>query len=329
MVPTELAVKNERNTLSLPIWFLILAIFAIGIRAYWKISQFTACDGSGVSWLTPTEFNKQKDILTKKGKNLILYEFTAKWCPPCQARERTSFKNPDIIKKINSTFIPVRIDLTQTTASDNPENKELIESFSVYSIPRCVVTLNTGEKVDDDRYMYSKEFDEFLDDTIKQSNVVRSEVLLADGKEQESWESIKNGVKDIEKNLNYLTAPKFLLYHHLLCRLGKTKEAAALVESAASNNEQKKKQLGSNFSENILLSGLTDYMQGKIDEKELLSKKADYYERCSFKLEIGLAALRKNDKVKARKELQDAALENARMWRGDKLAEYLLKKLDN
>ncbi len=57
--------------------------------------------------------------------------------------------------------------------------------------------------------------------------------------------------------------------------------------------------------------------------------KTNYYEKCSFHLAIGLCALRKGDKVTARKGLQDAAIENARMWRGDKLAEYILKKWDD
>ncbi|MDQ5967615.1 MAG: Thioredoxin protein, partial [Cyanobacteriota bacterium erpe_2018_sw_39hr_WHONDRS-SW48-000098_B_bin.30] len=80
--------KKPLSTLAIPIWFIVIVCWLLSFRVYAKLTQATAPAGKGVAWVSP----EQCEALLKKpggpGKDLVLYEFTADWCPPCKKRER-------------------------------------------------------------------------------------------------------------------------------------------------------------------------------------------------------------------------------------------------
>ena len=52
---------------------------------------------------------------------IIMIDFMAEWCPPCQKMDEETFSNPNIIKKSND-FIPVRIDVDKQPKIANKYN---------------------------------------------------------------------------------------------------------------------------------------------------------------------------------------------------------------
>jgi len=48
--------------------------------------------------------------IASNNNKILMIDFMAEWCPPCQKMEKETFPNVDIIKKSNN-FIPIRIDI--------------------------------------------------------------------------------------------------------------------------------------------------------------------------------------------------------------------------
>ena len=78
-----------------------------------------------------------KTEATKSGKPILLH-FGASWCRPCQEVETFVFRNPAVIRKLNESVVPVRIDIDQ--------NPQLAAEFGVKTLPTDVV-ITTSEKV--------------------------------------------------------------------------------------------------------------------------------------------------------------------------------------
>jgi len=78
-----------------------------------------------------------KTEATKSGKPILLH-FGASWCRPCQEVETFVFRNPAVIRKLNESVVPVRVDIDQ--------NPQLAAEFGVKTLPTDVV-ITTSEKV--------------------------------------------------------------------------------------------------------------------------------------------------------------------------------------
>lgn len=178
--------KGRINTLTIPIWFIVLVSWLLCFRVYAKLTQREAPSDNCVAWITPVQLEQMSQKPGGIKKDLVMYEFTAAWCPPCKKRERTVFRAPKVISEINNNFVPVRVDLTNDALSSIPATKNLTERFSVSSIPRCVITLASGEKVDDDHYSYSEKFSDFITASIKKAVTVRAKVDLVKGNYQQA-----------------------------------------------------------------------------------------------------------------------------------------------
>jgi thiol-disulfide isomerase/thioredoxin/YHS domain-containing protein len=102
---------------------------------------------------------------TKSGKPILLH-FGASWCRPCQEVETFVFRNPAVIRKLNDSVVPVRIDIDQ--------NPQLAAEFGVKTLPTDVV-ITTSEKVIQKRNSPSEAsgYTQMLDDVARSKEALQ------------------------------------------------------------------------------------------------------------------------------------------------------------
>ncbi|HAW27280.1 DUF255 domain-containing protein [Gimesia maris] len=61
----------------------------------------------------------------------MLIQIGASWCGFCHKMDRETYKDPKVIKHVNSCFVPIRVDAD--------ENSELVEAIGVAGLPTTVI----------------------------------------------------------------------------------------------------------------------------------------------------------------------------------------------
>ena len=71
-------------------------------------------------------------------KPIVLF-FTGNWCVPCKIMKRQVWADDDVMKTVNSDFVPVSIDV------DDPNNASLLVRYNVGGTPITIVTDPNGK----------------------------------------------------------------------------------------------------------------------------------------------------------------------------------------
>lgn len=89
---------------------------------------------SGVSMPSPAhskaiQWRSLKDAMasSKSENKKILVYFYAEWCATCKKMKKETFKDPGVIRTLNNTYIPVKVDVDK--------NKKLSEIFKISLLP--------------------------------------------------------------------------------------------------------------------------------------------------------------------------------------------------
>jgi thiol-disulfide isomerase/thioredoxin len=90
---------------------------------------------TGISWLEDYDEALAEARLADK---LVLIDFYADWCPPCQEMERTTFADAAVLQRM-ADFVPLKIDFDQ--------HQELVARYGVTGLPTTLVVDADGQPV--------------------------------------------------------------------------------------------------------------------------------------------------------------------------------------
>ncbi|MDO8519020.1 MAG: cytochrome c biogenesis protein CcdA [Deltaproteobacteria bacterium] len=104
---------------------LLLFAFSYGKVLY---SQIPTGKGNTGFWEMSLSAGLQRSVSENKP---VFIDFYAKWCPPCEELNRTVFKNPQVVEKLKTDWVAIKIDCTTETR----ECREAVEKYNVVGWP--------------------------------------------------------------------------------------------------------------------------------------------------------------------------------------------------
>lgn len=127
---------------ALGIMLLFPAVFYMGSLFGWA-SEESMFDhgGARIEWL-----DSESDALkfAKQEGRPVMIEFTAKWCPPCRALDRSFFSKDDVVQ-ISYQLVPLKVDATVET----DEVERLVNRYRVRGWPTVIFLDSNGERYRD------------------------------------------------------------------------------------------------------------------------------------------------------------------------------------
>ena len=102
-----------------------------------------------------TDFEQGIAHAKKEGRPIIV-DIGTGWCRDCKKLEKTTFADPEIIKRLDSGFVAVKV--------DGDARADIVKKFQVFAYPTIIVLDRGGNKITQKvGYMSPAEFAAFLD----------------------------------------------------------------------------------------------------------------------------------------------------------------------
>lgn len=86
-------------------------------------------------------------------KRNVLFYFTHPYCAPCKIMERTVFNQPDIVKLVEESTIPVKVDCVD----EKPFARAIQKQFEINSFPTLLIVDSAGNILDESNGFMDKE----------------------------------------------------------------------------------------------------------------------------------------------------------------------------
>lgn len=98
------------------------------------------------------EYSTVIEAARTQQRNVLLY-FTHPYCAPCKVMERTVFNQPDIVKLVEASSIPVKVDCVD----EKPFARAIQKQFEVNRFPTLLIIDSTGKILDESNGFMDKE----------------------------------------------------------------------------------------------------------------------------------------------------------------------------
>jgi thiol:disulfide interchange protein DsbD len=136
-----MARTNQRH---IPIaLFAIAAALLVARVSVFAFKRDPAPKDSRVRWY------KAEDAvnMAASSNRVILYDFTAAWCRPCDELDAAVFQNPELAAEINERFIPVRVvDRKQEDGRNLSIVEDLERQYRVRGFPTVIFADAAGNE---------------------------------------------------------------------------------------------------------------------------------------------------------------------------------------
>jgi thioredoxin:protein disulfide reductase len=103
----------------------------LGVAAAGVALFFVAEHGPAIAW---RDFSEQALADARAARRPVLIDFQALWCLPCREMERTTFRDPDVVRAARG-FATLKADVT----SEDDANAALMSRFGVPGVPTYVI----------------------------------------------------------------------------------------------------------------------------------------------------------------------------------------------
>lgn len=126
---------------NLALWLLVAVTAAVVITIMLGNAQNTAATGPDVVPWTEDHAAAMRTAAAE-GK-LVLVNFTADWCPPCQQMKAEVYSQQQIADAVTAGYVPLKVDMT------NPGNSEqrIASPYGIEFLPTLLIVDAQGNEL--------------------------------------------------------------------------------------------------------------------------------------------------------------------------------------
>ncbi|HUW84127.1 MAG TPA: thioredoxin family protein [Phycisphaerae bacterium] len=147
---------------------ILILVVCSAVAGIWYFGSRAA--PSAVAWV-----HDYQDALrqAEASGRLVLLDFGADWCPPCQTMEQNVFSKPEFAAELEKWVVPLRVDLSDSPLS--PSVGEVVRRYEVAALPTFVVVDVMGRVVvRREGTMSARQFEDFVRSAVDQAAGGRS-----------------------------------------------------------------------------------------------------------------------------------------------------------
>ena len=110
----------------------------------------------GIQW---RDWSTNSFRVAQESEKLILLDLTASWCHWCHVMDGTTYSDPDIIRRIQTDFVPVRVDIDM--------RPDISERYNRGGFPTTAFLSCRGENIWGTTYVPPKDMHRIMDSILE------------------------------------------------------------------------------------------------------------------------------------------------------------------